>query len=75
MVYQKYGLGLSYALIADNLNVNQSTVKHTVGLFNTTVNVAKKPCDKSGLPRKVTKVVKVVQILSFNWCCNAMELY
>ena len=43
MVYQKYGLGLSYAQIANNLNVDQSTVKRTVGLFNTTINVAKKP--------------------------------
>ena len=58
MAYQKYGLGLSYAEIANNLNVDQSTVKRTARLFDTTGNVAKKPYDKSDLLRKVTKVVQ-----------------
>ncbi len=57
-MYQKYGLGLSHADVAANLNVDQSTVKRTVKLFDTTGSVTKKPYDTSELPRKVTKVVQ-----------------
>ena len=58
MIYQKYGLQLTYMEIANNLSVDQSTVKRIVQLFDATGNVAKKPYDKSGLPRSITKPVQ-----------------
>ena len=58
MVYQKEGMGLSYAEVAKNLNVDQSTVKRVVKLFIDSGNVTKKCYDKSSLPRKIMKVVQ-----------------
>ena len=57
-VYQKEGMGLSYAEVAKNLSVDLSTVKRVVKLFNNTGNVTKKCYDKSHLPTKVAKVVQ-----------------
>ena len=36
MVYQREGLGVSYAEIATNVNIDQWTVKRVVKLFNDT---------------------------------------
>ena len=58
MVYQKEGMGLSYSVVAKNLNVDQSTVKRVVKLFTNTGSVTKKSYDKSSLPRKITKAVQ-----------------
>ena len=41
-----------------NLNVDKSTVKRTVKLFQDTGNVMKKVYDKTNLPRKLTMVVQ-----------------
>ena len=52
------GLGLSYIAVVQNLNVNQSTVKRVVKLFADTGSGTKECYVKSGLPRKITKVVQ-----------------
>ncbi len=36
MVYQHYALELSYRKVAENLNVDPSTVQHTIQLFEAT---------------------------------------
>ena len=51
MVYQREGLGVSYAEIATNVNIDQWTVKRVVKLFNDTGSVTKKS-------RKITEVVQ-----------------
>ena len=42
MIWQSEALGLSYGTIAQNLNVDKSTVCRTLQLFHTTGNVTKK---------------------------------
>lgn len=51
-------MGLSFAEIATNLNIDQSTARRIANLFSATGSVTKKCYDKSNLPRKMTNVVK-----------------
>ena len=53
MIWQSEALGLSYGTIAQNLNVDKSTVCRTLQLFHTTGNV-KKDYPKENASRKLT---------------------
>ena len=55
MVWQRDGLGYSYARIARNLCVDKSTVWRTVQLFHVTGDVAKKAYPKDQAHRVLTK--------------------
>ena len=58
IVYQREGVGLSFAEIATNLNIDQSTARRIANLFSANGSVTKKSYDKSNLPRKVTNMVQ-----------------
>ena len=58
MVFQREGMKLPYADIAKNLNVDESTVKRIVKIFQDTGNVTKKVYNSTNLPRKLTTVVQ-----------------
>ena len=66
MVFQREGMRLPYADIAKNLNVDESTVKRIVKIFQDTgnVTVTKKVYNNTNLPRKLTMVVQC------NWYWN-----
>ena len=54
MIWQSEALGLSYGTIAQNLNVDKSTVCRTLQLFHTTGNVTKKEYLRENDFRKLT---------------------
>ena len=60
MVYQREALGCTYQRIAENLNVDTSTVWRTVQLFLNTGGVSKKEYSKDNLPRKVNESILFV---------------
>ena len=58
MIYQKEGLCLSYANVARNLQVDISTVKRTVKLWQRTGGVKKKPYPIEKSSRKITDILQ-----------------
>ena len=58
MIYQREGLCFPFHRIADNLNVDISTVKRICKIFKQTGNVNKKRYPKEKSSRKITKVVQ-----------------
>lgn len=59
-MYQREALGCTYQRIAENLNVDTSTVWRTVQLFLNTGGVSKKEYSKDNLPRKVNESILFV---------------
>ena len=60
MVYQSLVLGKSSREIAQNLNVDQSTVSRTVRLFNEQGDVAKKSYPANTGTRKLTQLDQLI---------------
>ena len=54
MVWQSEALGCSYSTIAQNLNVDKSTVCRTIQLFYSTGTVSKRDYPKDSAPRKLS---------------------
>ena len=59
-MYQREALGYTYQRVAENLNVDTSTVWRTVQLFLNTGGVSKKEYSKDNLPRKVNESILFV---------------
>ena len=59
-MYQREALGYTYQRVAENLNVDTSTVWRTVQLFLNTGGVSKKEYSKDNLPRKMNESILFV---------------
>ena len=62
MVYQRFGLELSYRKIAANLNIDQSTVQRTIKLFEASGTVSKAEYPK-GASHPFTKLTVIDEFL------------
>ena len=59
MVWQKEGLGFTHRVIANNLNVDESTVSRTLQLFHTTGHVTKRSYQRNDTNKMLTTPVQL----------------
>ena len=59
MLWQRKALGLTFAVIANNLGVDKSTVQRTVHHFDNTGSLEKNPYPKERALRKLTNCAQI----------------